>query len=137
MYEPADATILKDADIGVNVQAYDADILKADTSDNLTVGFTTDVETLTSDTITPDLTNEWLKVRSVVGNVTINAPVTGYGGCLIRLIIDASGPYTITLGSGVYPIGTLPDLESTKTYECKVVKHTGSTTTVEIVEIVQ
>ena len=26
-YEPADATILKDADIGVNVQAYDATIL--------------------------------------------------------------------------------------------------------------
>jgi len=29
VYEPADATILKDADIGVTVQAYDATILNA------------------------------------------------------------------------------------------------------------
>ena len=36
VYEPADATILKDADIGSSVQAYDADTLKADVADSIT-----------------------------------------------------------------------------------------------------
>lgn len=36
-FEPKDLTILKDADIGVNVEAYDANILKHDGSGNLTL----------------------------------------------------------------------------------------------------
>ena len=36
VYEPADATIVKDADIGVTVQAYDADTAKTDVAQTLT-----------------------------------------------------------------------------------------------------
>jgi hypothetical protein len=41
VYEPADATILKSASIGVTVQGYDADTLKSDVDKNLTAGYTT------------------------------------------------------------------------------------------------
>ena len=132
-----DATIVVDADIGVTVQAYDADILKADISDNLTVGYPTDSETLVSDTITPDLTAEWLKYREVEGTVTINEPTDGgKGGCIILLNVTGAGPYTITLGTNCYPVGTLPDLVTTLKYECRVIKHTDLITSVEVIEIV-
>lgn len=36
VYEPADATILKEADIGINVQAYDVDTAKTDVAQNFT-----------------------------------------------------------------------------------------------------
>lgn len=51
------ANILVDSDIGVAIQAYDADILKADTTDTLTVGYSTtpnNLGTITSGTVTPD-----------------------------------------------------------------------------------
>lgn len=51
---------LKAGDIGVTVQAYDADTLKADTADNLTAGFTAtdyDAGTKSSGTFTPDPAN--------------------------------------------------------------------------------
>tara|TARA_R110000822_G_C15338773_1_gene495891 strand:- start:16650 stop:17420 length:771 start_codon:yes stop_codon:yes gene_type:complete len=137
VYEPIDATILKDADIGVSVQGYNVGTLFASTSDNLSVGYTTDIETLVSDTITPDLTTEWLKYREVVGTVTINEPADGaYGGCVILLNVTGAGPYTVTLGAGCYPVGTIPDLLTTIKYECRVVKHTALITSVEIVEVV-
>jgi len=123
------------ADIGA--EAANADILKANASDNLSVGFTTDIETLVSNTITPDLTTEWLKYRAVTGTVTINEPADGaYGGCVILLNITGAGTYTVTLGAGCYPVGTIPDLLTTIKYECRVVKHTALITSVEIVEVV-
>ncbi len=117
-----------------NVEA--AGALMAGSSGNLTVGFTTDIETLASNTITPDLTAEWLKVRAVTGNVTINEPADGsYGGCVILLSADASGPYTVTLGAGVSAVGTIPDLAASTEYQCLVIKHSDTLTTVEITGI--
>lgn len=52
------ANIVVDADIGVSVQAYDADTLKADTSDTLAAGFAAtavDDGTKSSGTYTPDV----------------------------------------------------------------------------------
>ena len=132
-----DATYVVDADIGSTVQGYNVDTLFANASDNLSVGYTTDIETLVSDTITPDLTTEWLKYREVVGTVTINEPTDGaYGGCVILLNVTGAGPYTVTLGAGCYPVGTIPDLLTTIKYECRIVKHTALITSVEIVEVV-
>jgi hypothetical protein len=130
--------LLKDgAVIGTDVQAYDADTLFADTSDNLVVGYTTDVEALGSVTsITPDLTAEWLKSATITGNLTINEPTDGStGGCIMLLTADGSGPYTVTLGAGVSAVGTTPDLAASTSYECRVVKHSDTLTTAEIVEI--
>jgi hypothetical protein len=59
VYEPADATILKDADIGSTVQAYDADTAKLDTAQTWTAkqtfGGTAETWTALSGT-TPSIT---------------------------------------------------------------------------------
>lgn len=102
---------------------------------NITTGYTTNIEALgvSITTITPDLTTEVLKEGTVTGNLTINEPTDGsFGACLILLKIDASGPYTLTLGAGVSSIGTVPDLEANGQYECRIVKHSDTLTTVEI-----
>mgnify|MGYP003635065050 CR=1 FL=1 len=129
--EAADATILKDADIGVTVQAYNADTLFADTTDNLSVGITTDVEVLASDTITPDLALESLKTRSVVGNVTINVPSNGNGKCAIRLDIDGTDR-TVTLGANVLAVGTIPTLTASATFIAVVTRFSATSATVQI-----
>lgn len=115
----------------------DADILRADTSDNLVVGYTTDVESLGSVTsITPNLTTEWLKSATITGNLTINEPADGStGGCIILLTVDASGPYIVTLGTSVSAIGAIPDLAANANYECRLIKHSDTLTTVEIIGI--
>lgn len=112
----------------------DADILKADTTDNLTVGMTTDTETLASDTITADFQAENLKTRAVAGNVTLNAPTTGNGVAHIKLAADGSGPYTVTLGSGVTALGTLPDLAASTTYIATIIRFGTSDAYVQISE---
>jgi len=114
----------------------DADILRADITANLTTGFTTDTHNYGSvTTLQPDLTKPFLQYATVTGNLTINAPSQEAGACLIRLVVDASGPYAVSLGSNLYPIGYIPDLEASKTYECKIVKHYSLVVSVEIVEI--
>lgn len=89
-----------------------------DTTAQLTVGYTTDIETLSSNTITPSLALEGLKKRAVDGNVTINDVVgaSEYGACQIWLDVGTGGPYTITLGAGVYSLGSLPTLEASTDY---------------------
>lgn len=113
----------------------DVDILKADTTDNFTVGYTTDIETLASNTITPNFQTENLKTRAVTGNVTINAPTTGNGVAHIKLAADASGPYTVTLGTGVSALGTdIPDLQASTTYILSIIRFGTSDAYVELVE---
>jgi len=56
--------------IGTDVQAYDVDILKADVSDNLTAGFTSDEEALTfsSGTFNPDTTSTKENYKTITNN---------------------------------------------------------------------
>lgn len=81
------ADVLETSDIGVTVQGYDADTLKADTDDNLTAGFTATAVndgTKTTGTYTPVPTGGNLK-RAVNGGAhTLAAP-------------SASGDYTIVI----------------------------------------
>ena len=110
-----------------------AGTLRNDTTDNLSVGFTTDVEVLASNTITPDMALEAIKTRAVDGTVTFNIPSNGQGVCYIYLDIDGSGPYTVTLGSsGVKSIGTIPSLAASTTYLCVVTRRSASLATVQI-----
>lgn len=96
------------------------DLAVFDTTDNLTVGYTTDVETLGSNTITPDFQSENLKTRAVDGTVTINAPTTGNGVCFIKLDVDSSGPYTVI--SSLTPLGTWPVLDASTVYIAIVIR---------------
>ena len=98
---------------------------------NLLAGVTTDVEVLSSDILTPDLALESLKTRSVVGNVTINVPVGGNGKCAIRLDIDGTDR-TVTLGTNVLAVGTIPTLTASATFIAVVTRFSATSATVQI-----
>jgi len=133
-FELADLTILKDADLGVTIQAYDVDTLKADLTDNLIVGYTTDVEVLGSDTIAPDMATECIKTRVMAGNLTVNFPVGGNGVC--HIMLDAGvADRTITLGANVKSVGVIPTLTATKVYLMTVIRDTATHAVVQVQEV--
>ena len=118
--------------IGTNVQAYDADTLKADTSDNLSVGYTTDKEVLASDTITPNLLLEQLKTRAVVGTVTLNVPSGGDGTCYVILNIDATDR-SLNMGTNVKKSATTPTtLLASQSYMATVVRESATSAHVHV-----
>ena len=87
------------------VQSYDADSLKADTADTLTAGFGISKGTLSvsAGAVAVDLQTAQAFNLSVNSNFTLSnptAPTSSTGGVwYIDATADASGPYTITLGS--------------------------------------
>lgn len=112
------------------------DILFANVTDQLSVGFTTTVETLASDTITPDFTAQSLKTRTTAGNITISNPTTGQGVIHIVFTIDAGGPRTVTYGTEVKPVvGAITSLTSSTVYIMTLVRDTSTHTIVSILEV--
>ena len=122
-YEPIDATILKDADIGVAVQAYDANTAKLDVSQTFTANQAVTGELIASSYnetyvalsgTTPAVNCEAGNVFSLTtsGATTFtftNPPASGTAfGFMLRL--TAGGTHTITYPSGVDFAGaTAPD----------------------------
>lgn len=98
----SDATQLNltTAAIGVSVQAYDADTLKADTTDTLTVGFTgtsANLGNLNSAT-TLSIATSNIQYATMTGSFTLTAPNDAADGYLeLEMTIDATGGYTLTL----------------------------------------
>ena len=93
VYEPADATILKDADIGVSVQAYDATIAKTNTLQTFTVA---QRSTLTTDNdLSFDLavTNKFKSTPTALGTLTFTNLAAQSGS----IILDNTGAYAIIL----------------------------------------
>ena len=80
--EPADATIVKDADIGVTIQAYDANTAKIDTAQAFTEDQTfeaiTETKTTKSASFTPDLSNDGT-LYSCTGTMTVTMPTAESG----------------------------------------------------------
>lgn len=111
-----------------------ATAISVSTTALLNVGYTTNVETLSSDTIAPDLAEKIIKIRAVAGNVIINFPSGGNGICHIILTIDGTDR-TISLGTNVYSIGSLPTLNASGKYLVTVIRDTGSHSIVQINEI--
>jgi len=98
--EPADATILKDADIDSTVQSYDTATLKANTSDTLTVGFdvtANDAGTKASGTYTPDPADQNFQY-AVNGGAHTLAPPTSDCTLVIQYTNDASAGAITTTG---------------------------------------
>jgi len=79
--EAADATIVKDADIGVTVQGYDADTAKTDTAQSWTATQTlkgiTETQVTKSSSFTPSFTEG--SVYSCSGTMTITMPTATVG----------------------------------------------------------
>lgn len=82
-------------------EAADADILKADTSDNLTVGFTTDEYAhgeVTTGTVTVSLTVESVQTLTNGGAFTLAPPASGAGHAEIWITNNASAGAITTSG---------------------------------------
>jgi hypothetical protein len=86
------ADALVSSDIGSSVQGFDADILKADVSDNLTVGFTSNafaIGTVTSGAVTPSFANSNFQTLTNGGAFTLNE-LTGNGTMILDIVNNAS-----------------------------------------------
>lgn len=85
---------------GVDVQAYDADTLKADTADVLTAGFATtpyNAGTKSTGTFTPDEANGNLQY-AINGGAHTLAPMTNNGTVIIQYTNNASAGAVTTTG---------------------------------------
>jgi hypothetical protein len=80
-------------DIGVSVQAYDADTLKADVADTLTAPFRGTVTTDNDLSFDQDVTNNFSCTPSSGGTLTFTNHTAGQSG---YVLLDNSGGYAIT-----------------------------------------
>jgi multidrug efflux pump subunit AcrA (membrane-fusion protein) len=117
-YEPADATILKDADIGVNVQAYDADIMTTDNAQVMTAQLTVDEFKETTYSLTGtdiDPANGSVQYKTLSANTTFTESLEDGQSVIVRL--EGGATYTVTyptmtwIGSGG---NVAPTLNGTK-----------------------
>lgn len=91
--------ILTDNDLGSSVQAFDADILKADTADTLTAGFDgaeNDLGTITTGTVTPDQANGNFQHYVNNGAHTLAPPSTSNGVAIIVQVTNAASAGAVT-----------------------------------------
>lgn len=118
VYEPADATILKDADIGVSVQAYDAATAYTDTAQTFTATQTPFRATATAtagSSYTWTLTaGQVLELTFGAGNITTLSVSGGVAGTFYTLYLKQDGTGSRTAGwSGFkWPGGTVPTLST-------------------------
>jgi hypothetical protein len=122
-YEPADATILKDADIGVTVQGYDADTSKTDTAETFTGkktlsgGYNETAELLTqsSGTLTIVLGKNYKVVPSeAITAITVTAPTAPIAsGSIIDFVMGAAGYAVSYPSTWLWPGGTVTDIDDT------------------------
>jgi hypothetical protein len=94
---------LQSADIGVSVQAYDADTAKLDVAQTFTAAQSgsTDTDTTNTGNVTLDFSTNQNFVLTLTGNVTLDNPTTetvGQSG-FITFIQDATGGRTVSLGT--------------------------------------
>lgn len=95
------ANMLESGDIGVSVQGYDADTLKADTADDLTAGFTSasvDQGTKSSGTFTPAFAAGNVQHYTNGGAHTLAPPSSGNGSIIIDMTNDGSAGAVTTSG---------------------------------------
>lgn len=109
LFIAASATAAQQAmgtEVGVDVEAYDADILKADVHDVRTKSHPSTVGALTGNSVTPDLTvSEVFQWGSITAAMTLNAPtIPGAGIWVIEC--DTPG-YDITLPKATFDGSTL------------------------------
>lgn len=109
VYEPANANLLETSDIGVSVQAYDADTAKLDVAQTWTAQQTAKNGTLT-DGATIDWngnTNGQVVAVTLEGNRTMNAPtnIQQYAMYVLRVTQDGTGSRTLAYNAA-FKFGT-------------------------------
>jgi len=144
-YEPADATIVKDADIGVTVQAYDADTAKLDTAQTWTATQTFNGVDVTG-TVTADggdftggaFTSTGIDDNATSTAITIDAsgntllsdnelqrPVLKDYGEVVNARSTISGAQTIDITLGNYVTATISGAITTFTFSYPSATGTG------------
>lgn len=106
------------------------DYLHPDLTDNVTVGYTCDIEavSISSGTLTPTLTLEHLKTLTVSGDFTLGVPgPSGKNGfCEYRVTVSGVGPWTMTKGTNVELVGTDVTLTSGSRYVLNIRKYSDT-----------
>lgn len=111
-------------------------VLKPGTTDNLTVGFTSDVyavgslDALTSDTYTVSLVLEPMQTLTIDASGTLAPPASGNGVAVILATTDGTGGYTLTT-SGFTKVNGAFNAAASKVHRFTVTK-IGSTTILDI-----
>jgi len=98
-YETADATILKDADIGVTVQAYDADTAKTDVEQTFTAGQRGQVTAENDGSFDLDSGNNFTCTPTGAIDLTFTNETTGQSG---MILLTNTTPQTITVDADVH-----------------------------------
>ena len=94
-----DSTIVVDADIGVSVQAFDADTLKADTADTITAPMRGTVTADNDLSFDMNATNNFKCTPTGNGTLTFTNITSGQSG---NIWLDNSGGHTISAASTTY-----------------------------------
>lgn len=119
---PDAANVLESADIGVTVQAYDADTLKADETKALAAGYTAtpyNAGTKSSGTFTPDAANGNVQYCTNGGAFTLAPPSSA---CSILLEITNNGSAgAITTSGFTKVVGSFTTTNGHK-FLCNIVK---------------
>lgn len=97
VYEPADATILKDADIGVSVQAYDVDTAKLDVLQTFTAPQRSTITTDNDLSFDLAVTNKFKCTPTALGTLTFTNLAAQSG----MVILDNTGAYAISLAASI------------------------------------
>lgn len=108
--------VLEPDDIGVTVQGYDADTLKADTDDNITAGFSQTSEnlgTVSSGTETLSFATSNLKYLTNGGAFTLAPPASGEGVITLIVTNNASAG-AIATGGWDSVVGTFDTTDGNK-----------------------
>lgn len=79
----------------------DADILRADTTDELSVGYTTTIEVLGSDSFVPDFATQSIKSRTAGGTITFDGTGIKKGTCFVLLDPNGSDRSIAATGGAV------------------------------------
>ena len=98
-YETADATILKDADIGVSVQAFDADTAKTDVEQTFTAGQRGQVTAENDGSFDLDAGNNFTCTPTGAIDLTFTNETTGQSG---MILLTNTTPQTITVDADVH-----------------------------------
>lgn len=113
------------------------DFLQADQTDQLTVGFTSTVASISGASYAVDFSDQHLATWPITANITVNEPIAvgQYGTKLILVSVDGTDR-SISAGADVVLTSNSPtNLSANTDYELFIRRYSDSLTVVDVVEV--